>query len=166
MATSTYTLVNSTTLTTGTSSVTFSSLPAAGTYQDLILKIDGNFPSAIYPKVRLNSDSGTNYQYSEISANRFSTNPAGDKSETYTEIVTSVAYGLKLKNFSELTIFDYAMTDRNKTLLCKAMSDPNEGTGISQTSWRWRSNSAISSIYIFGGSYPTGTVFELWGIKA
>ena len=58
MATATYTLINSTTLSSSASTVTFSSIPTGG---DLAIVVETTLTGSASINFRLNNDSGSNY---------------------------------------------------------------------------------------------------------
>jgi hypothetical protein len=59
-------------------------------------------------------------------------------------------------------IFDYANTNKYKTLLCQMQNMPS---AVEVAVGNWRSNAAITSIN-FNANWATNTVYTIYGIKA
>jgi hypothetical protein len=65
-------------------------------------------------------------------------------------------------------IFDFANTNKYKTIKTIAGHDVNGGTGYALIrSGHWRSNNAITSLYIYpsAGNFAEHSHFALYGIK-
>jgi hypothetical protein len=160
MPTPTYDLIASTTVASISTSVTFSSLPASG-YRDLIVIVAGTGDGDSFIRPRFNGDSGNNY-------NRVQMRGTGSAafSETQTN-QTDMIWG-KLESNNGLVIgqiFDYATTDKHKTVLTRG-----NATGERVEAWanRWASTSAITSIEIrgTGTGIAVGTVISIYGIAS
>jgi hypothetical protein len=153
MATPTYDLLESVTLASAASSVTFSSIDQS--YGDLILTISSTGSGNTY--VRFNSDSGSNYS---------SVSMAGDGSSTSSYAATE-AFG-RLSNASRNStpsiyvgqIMDYSATDKHKSWL----SRENISTFVAAIAGRWANTSAITQIELVSGTYNSGSVISLYGI--
>ena len=160
MATPTYTAIASQTLASSASSVTFSSIP--GTYRDLILVCRNVTNGTI--AIRLNGDTSSSYTSIRMSGNG-STATSGTQSNTY----FSPAYwcdpgsGYMLK----MDIFDYAQTNKQKSLLASA---ENTGNGTERFALKWANTSAITSIVFYDASgssnLNSGGTYALYGIAA
>lgn len=166
--TGTYSLINSTTLGSAQSSVTFSSIPA--TFTDLILvssavAVSGG-PSL---RIRFNGDSGSNYSQTVLQGNGSAASSGRETS------ITSAYAGYAALNQtagstnSILHIMDYSNTTTYKTLLERS----NNAADRTEASVNlWRSTSAITSIELAAGStFPStnlssGSTFKLYGIEA
>jgi hypothetical protein len=150
------------TLGSSSSSVTFSSIPA--TYRDLVLVINGTTTVGANLRLRINSDTGANYNRAVF---------AGDGSVTYS-IAQAAINQINLDSFGffDTTIgttiaqfLDYSATDKHKTVLSRANNTTN---GVSSMVGRYASTSAITSLNTFpsAGSYATGTTFNLYAIAS
>lgn len=158
--TGTYTLINSTTLSTTAPSVTFNSI--LGTCTDLVLVMDAtattNFTNT---KIVINSDTGTNYSW---------TNLKGDGSTASSAQGTTTAnLYLGLVNTSRgiyrFIFQDYSNSTTYKTVLSAGGLAGNRieyGIGL------WRSTSAITSIQVVqpADTFASGSTFKLYGIEA
>ena len=154
MSTPTYTLIDSTTLASSASSVTFSSITQD--YRDLILV--GNFKATAFDShtgVRFNGDTGNNYH-------SVFTSDAGTGSNTGSYIQS---YGLQdtTIGLTIIQIMDYTQS-KHKSVLTRG------GTAsVGMTAGRWASTSAITSVTVFGGQgleWAAGGTFYLYGIEA
>lgn len=162
--TATYALIESQTLGSATSTFTFSSIPA--TYTDLKLVISAIANStAHHIFFRVNSDSGTNYSWTNIGGDgstagsaRVSTQPEGRF--TYAAAVRTGA-----PTQTEANFMDYSNSTTYKTVISR---NGRASDGVEATVNLWRSTSVISSIYLFttGPSFAPGTTFDLYGIEA
>lgn len=159
------------TITTTGNPITFSSIP--GTYKHLQLRIIGKSSnttySSIYWTVRLNGDSGNNYNSHSIYGN--GSTAAAMYNGTYVdqmiagEIVASGG-GMASQNSSPMIIdlLDYSNTSKNTVIRSLGGFDGN-GTGtIRFGSGLWMNTAAVTSISLFGGD--AGTLHAaLYGIK-
>ena len=158
----TYDLLDSTTLTSSASSVTFSSLDtvAAG-YRDLILVVSGtNATGDQTLRIQINGDTGSNY---------YSVRMNGSGS-TATSNALSAQDNVQLGVFGTTQavcitqIMDYSATDKHKTLLSRG---DIAASSTRATAGRWANTSAITSIYVYGSnSYNFAATFSLYGIAS
>jgi hypothetical protein len=164
-----YEPIATTTLSSTSSVITFSSIPA--TYQDLRLIVTTNHPSTNDSfGIRFNSNtSTTNYsdQYVLAKSTAVSAGKNSSSSIIYAGTINQTPYfGLYTYD-----IFAYAgstfktvlgtwSTNRNGT-----GTDPYVGTSGSIVGM-YRSTSAISTIFVMNTTFNTGTTATLYGIKA
>lgn len=161
--TSTEVAIATTTL-TGSGLVTFSSIPS--TYTDLRLvftNIGSANGQATY--LRFNSDSGTNYSYTDLYSN--GTVAGTVNNVNLTNIPISYAgTSTTIPRLYTYDIFSYAGST-NKTSLI-TVSDNNNNSGFTaRIVGLWRSTSAINSISLYlsgSGTYAAGTTATLYGI--
>lgn len=163
MATPTYDLIDSVTLASSASSVTFSSITQD--YRDLILV--GEVKGAtvgVQSTFRLNSDSGSNYSYVVMRGNGSTAISASNTSDkgviTYSGSGTPTIANLFLVSF-----FDYSVTDKHKSVLVR--SDNSSATNALAN--RWANTASITSIQIIdsgGNSFASGSTFYLYGVAA
>jgi hypothetical protein len=167
MATPTYTLIDSVTLGSGVSSVTFSSIDQ--NFGDLVLVGQiGSSGGLTRFKMRLNSDSGTNYNNvlmqatdsntigstSSADGNRFDINGG-----TYTESALTSLFTAQL--------MDYSATDKHKVALIRFNSVTGTfAEGVVAFAGRYASTSAVTAIQIYNTDYDflVGSTFFLYGI--
>jgi len=161
MPTPTYIPLQTITLGSAASSVTFASIPA--TYRDLVLVINGAMPTSggeVY--ARLNSDSGSNYSAVRMTGNGSSSSSAALTSNRLGFFYTT---GSELANVI-VSLMDYSATDKHKTTLSRGSQAA--GRGVAAWGSRWANADAVTTIAIYheGGDYPSGVTFSLYAIEA
>jgi hypothetical protein len=145
MPTPTYTLIDSVTLGSSASSVTFSSIDQ--TYGDLVLSTQANTSVLL----RVNGDSGANYSFVYMYGSSGGTGSAASTGGTLANIGTN---GLAEIN-------DYSATDKHKTIISRY----NLSTFVEARATRWESTAAITSLLLYtGSSFNAGSTFFLYGI--
>ena len=158
--TGTYTLINSTTLSTAAATVTFSSIP--GTYTDLVIVITGTVSIANNPTLQFNSDTGSNYSWTYLSGS--GTAAASGRGSSQTSILTG-GFGTSTIGNAIYHIQDYSNATTNKTVINR-----HNRSDDSVTTWvgLWRSTAAITSVILGagGGNWNSGSTFKLYGIEA
>jgi hypothetical protein len=148
------TLANST-----TTSVTFSSISSA--YKDLVIVYDGTTQSTYGNRYFLNND--------QSNANYFLVSGWGSGSSVFATNVQSPVIGYDVnstttRNIVTVEIFDYAQTDKHKTIIGRAS---NSGAGAAMQVTRWASTSAVTSVVISNAAiWNSGTTISLYGISA
>ena len=158
MPTATYDLIQSQTLGSSASTVTFSSL---GSYQDLVLIVQGTH-TAVSSSLDYLTFNGSASSY-DSATNYASAAGATANGGSYT-----TAY-LQINNVGtdpfmlHIDIFNYRSTDTQKHYISKGSSgqrsyDMNVG--------RWISTSAVTSVEVNTlSSFASGTTFNLYGIS-
>lgn len=156
--TTTYTPLATTTLTGAVASVTFSNIGSG--FRDLIFVVRGTTTANVAFYARFNGDS-TSANYPRIGmAGYGSTNAAFSGNEPGVQ----ASFGTSANSWI-LNVYDYAATDRNKTLVTRLNKDTEE---VSLIATRWASNSAITSVQFITASstFAIGTTFSLYGVIA
>jgi hypothetical protein len=165
--------IATTTLSTGTASVTFSSIPATFTHLQLrvIARTDrsNNFDAFI---IKANND-GTiaNYTYHYVYGDGSSAG-AGNENNTYAGAVVyrlpAASAAASIFGSTVTDILDYKNTNKYKTLRSIGGVDLNGSGEIYFGSNLWLSTTAISSLVIVprtGTNFVQYTQFALYGIK-
>lgn len=163
--TATYENIATTTLTTATATITFNSIAASWT--DLRLVLVGIDSAGAGVRMTYNNDTGTNYSNTQL---------YGAFSNAYSGRSTNLAYcdlsvlGLhSTPKLITVDIFSYAGST-NKTNLVTFSGDTNAAStdGVARVVNLWRSTSAITrlDLSLSSGSFDTGTIATLFGIKA
>jgi hypothetical protein len=163
MPTPTYTLIDSVTLGSSASSVTFSGISATGK-GDLILSISGTSGTSASNRYRINGLSTTIYN-SVIMQGSGSTTTSYNFSNTNSGLAAWSDIGSG-NSFSYLFQFvDYSATDKHKSVLCRWGS---AGVEVGAVAGRVATTAAVTSIEIFnspgGAYYAAGTTFHLYQI--
>lgn len=156
-----------TTTGSGTSLVTFSSIPS--TYTDLRLIVFASMTTGDTIDVNFNGTSGTSYSYTELTGN--GTTAASTRATSYSKFLIprlQVSGTGTTKFMSIFDIFSYAGIT-NKTCLITTSCDKNGSGSVERTVGLFRSTSAITSISLQTTNfynYDSGSQFTLYGIKA
>lgn len=161
MATPTYEFIDSTTLTSSASSVTFSSIPTDGTYRDLVLVIGMQTTGMQELNLRFNGDTGNNYSFvgSKGAGSTAAASSAIDQPYWIVPYNDSAVWDSIL----QIEFLDYATTDKHKTIIGRHDAGATVTRAVACT---WGSTSAINTILItaFSGTYDAGSTFALYGI--
>jgi hypothetical protein len=158
MPTPTYTLIDSVTLGSSASSVTFSSIPAGG---DLVVVADFNTTTSngdVFLKFN-NSSSGYNYVSMEgdgSATQSYSFSNLSNFSFTYSNTTSGA------KSSFIVNLLDYSATNKHKSMLAR-WNDPNAEAGAYAI--RWASNAAINRLDVTtNSSFAAGSTFFLYNI--
>jgi len=158
----TYEPIATTTLGSSASSVTFSSI--ASTYTDLILVTQHTCATGSNNQLAIRPNSDSSYLYSRTFLSGDGSSASSARYDGEQAIFPSyVGNNTDLTNTTN-HFFNYSNTSYYKTILSRtnAANYPREQVNL------WRSTAAISSLYIYpySGTFATGSIFTLYGIKA
>jgi hypothetical protein len=164
----TYEPIETKTLASAVSSVTFTAIPS--TYTDLILVANGEVATAANMYLQLGSgsiDTGSNYSDTRLIAEGVGS-PASNRASNATYIRLD-GYAFWRTTYTAMNIIqvqNYANTVNNKTVLVRS---GNATGGVDAIVGLWRSALAINQIKfgtIGGANMSIGSTFTLYGIKA
>jgi TPP-dependent trihydroxycyclohexane-1,2-dione (THcHDO) dehydratase len=157
----TYEPIATTTLSAGTATVTFSSIPQ--TYTDLIVVLNGRTDNDENIRLQFNSDTTNNYSVIALYGNG-STVTSNFQSNVASIGVGGVSSGSDEQGTVIIQIFNYSNTTTNKTVLSRA----NNSTYVQLRVGMRRSTQAISAITLTADAitFLSGATFTLYGIKA
>ena len=170
-----YEAIQTYTLTTGQSDVTFSSIPS--TYKHLQVRgIIMNAVSNDNLAIRLGNgsiDTGSNYASHQLQGNGSSASAAASSSQTAAYLSGLVIASSSYPYAFIYDVLDYASTNKNKTIRGLSGQDGNgSGTAtdwrITMTSGLWMNSSqAVNTlrIYLPAGNVGQYSSFALYGIK-
>jgi hypothetical protein len=163
MPTPTYVRMATVSLSGATSSLTFSSIPA--TYRDLIVVFLGAGSTDLEGRIRLNSDTGSNYNYVRMSGSgsaATSTSATSQTSGFVSAIAKATTTGALQLN---INIMDYSATDKHTTIISRADQAAN---GTEAFANRWANTAAVTSVQILTstGNFAAGSTFSLYGVIA
>ena len=159
MPTATYIPLQTITLSSPATSITFSNLPSTG-FRDLVLVVEGTYSSSLFDTaITFNNDGGNNYSY--VSINAFIGGPSsGAATISYAPLSYNTGSG---RTLAIAHIFDYSVTDKSKAMLFK--SNNAGAPGGSTIAARWNSTAAISTMRLaWANQYLAGSTFSLYGI--
>ena len=159
----TYEPIQTTSITTNQTGITFSSIPA--TYTDLILIIQViTQTDDASLNLRFNGDTGTNYSHRSLYGE--GTSPGTTSQQSAAQIRIFGEYwgtSTTIPTMVKVHIFNYAGST-NKTILSEASGDKNGGGEVGRFVGLWRNTGAINSITI-NNSVANLTTMTLYGIK-
>ena len=159
-AAATYVPITTQTLGSAASTITFSSIPQ--TYTDLRLVFWTLGSAGADCMLNLNSDTGTNYSFTEVLGSGSGVNSYRFSSKTFMYIDY---YGYDTTNplFSSVDFLNYSNTTTYKSILVTG-GDTRVGLNVGL----WRSTSAISTILLTssGANFAAGATATLYGILA
>lgn len=160
MTTPTYIALQTITLGSSTSSVTFSSIPAI--YRDLICVVGGQAASDGSLIARFNGDSAAHYSYMRIEGNGSSKNASFAPNLTFA-VVGRMSGSVPSTNIFQ--IMDYSSTDKHKMVVGRGSAADDFVRAVVS---RWPSTASITSIEVYkdGANLNSGTVLSLYGIEA
>jgi hypothetical protein len=157
---------------TSPTSVTFSSIPS--TYKHLQLRVVSRWNAggaSNLVQVRFNGDTASNYYYHDLTANGSNLTSGQSNLATFMQTGDAPSSGVVADAFGVqiIDLLDYSNTNKNKTLR-SAFGQHNASQAHSGIrSGIWFSNSAITSITVFGNQggsfFVSGSRLSLYGIK-
>jgi len=159
-------LLETTTLTSTATSVTFSGLGAYSDYKHL--QIRAVVRNTTEPYLRFNGDSGSNYKDHTLRGIGTSVQSTSLGSGTSIPISMNDSGGGSNQRYGAgvIDILDFSNSSKNTTT--RALTgkvDPDVYPAISLQSGAWFNTSAITSIVFGGGTFQAGSRFSLYGIK-
>jgi hypothetical protein len=157
----TYESIATTTVGSGISNVTFSSI--SGSFTDLILILSITAPGTAY--IQVNGDTASNYSVTLLNGDGSSANSSRGSNQSFMYIAPLAGSGASPA--PSITHFmNYSNTTTNKTVLTRS----GEAGGSTRAYVNlWRSTAAINSIKVYlsgGGNFDSGSTFTLYGVKA
>lgn len=160
----TYDPIQSTTLTTAASDVTFSSIPS--TFTDLIIVLRAiQTTGATSGTMQFNGDTGNNYSNTFIEGNGSAASSNRNTDTPFSFLFYNNNAATDGLSVSISHIMNYSNTTTNKPNITRF---GNSGTLVGAYVSTWRNTSAINSIRIVSGgqNFQSGSTFTLYGIKA
>jgi len=162
-------LLETTTLTSSASSVTFSGLDSFSDYKHLqiryVIRSDWGTTSS-QNNITFNSDTGSNYAYHLLIGSGSSVSSLGytSRSFIYGGIGTGANSATGAFGTGVIDILDFSAT-KNTTV--RTLNGANDINRIGLDSGLWINTSAVTSATVTSnqGSYITGSRFSLYGVK-
>jgi hypothetical protein len=168
-----YDLLESTTLSSGASSVTFSGLSAYSDYKHLqiraVTQINKTTDTIENVFVRLNGDTGSNYARHGITGSGSSAGTTAGTNLTFMIAINSTISQFN-SDYSAPLVMDFLdFSSTSKTTTMRALGGANAGneSQIGLYSGLWNNTAAVTSIeaYTSGYSFNSGSRFSLIGIR-
>ena len=166
MATPTYDLIETVTLTTS-GSVVFTGI--TGDYRDLVLVCEFVAPStwAVPSKIVINSDTGSNYSRTYMYGSNTNYNAGTQTGNTSMLLYVLSAAQENQRQLVTFEIMDYSNTSKHKSAIMRAGNAYRTATDFAVM--KWANTSAITSLEVGGTvSQPAaaGSTFSLFGVVA
>lgn len=168
----TYEPINTTTISSSVTNITFSSIP--GTYTDLVLVASvfgSRAANADSLAIRFNNDSGSSYSYTYI-IGESSAGAASARASNQTNIWVGnfTSNSVAQPGVIIVQVQNYSNTTTNKTILSRQNAIAGGTYNITGANvGLWRSTAAINSVTVrseTGSNFSSGSTFTLYGIKA
>jgi hypothetical protein len=165
-----YESIQTVTVGTATSTMTFTSIPSTYTHLQIRGMLNGT-AAGTYNNVRMgfNADSGANYSSHLIYGDGASAGAQAETSGTrmYGQILISQASTSSYVGVGVIDILDYANTNKYKTVRSLNGIDLAGSGQIELSSGNWRNTNAITSIEFVtaSGNFNVGSTLALYGIK-
>jgi hypothetical protein len=164
----TYEPIATQTVGSSVASITFSSIPS--TYTDLVLVCSGGHVSAGDTMfLRFNSDSGSNYSFTELWGNGSTPSSSRGSNQSSAFLSNNLGGGTSAGQSYIANIMNYSNTTTNKTMITRANQPDNTYPGVSAIISMWRNTAAINTISVGrtgAGDLLAGSVITIYGIKA
>lgn len=150
------------TLGSSASGITFSSI--SGDYRDLVIiaTYANTIANSDYIGVKINSDTGSNYNAVTMSGSGSSTNSSTYNNSSLGWLTVQGGFEGNL----QVNFFDYAATNKNKVWISR---NNTPAYGVETVGGQWNSTSAITSLNLYsinGWSFTAGSTFALYGVSA
>ena len=167
MPTGTFETIATTSLSSSSSAIDFNTIPSS--YTNLVIVIVPIGSTQNFLQIQFNGDTGSNYSRQVLSGNGSSNASDQRSSRTAIELDYNEQISTGANYTSEINIFDYANTTTYKNVVAKPNSSAfNSGSyGFGWSCGTWRNTNAITSIKLTAntGSFSSGTVATLYGLK-
>lgn len=168
MPSPTYTLIQSTTLSTNAATVTFSSIPT--TFSDLVFRITGRstVPSGTYDTGYLyNGTAFSSTKIQGINTTISSSRTTGTDAQGGGIWVPNATTAANIFGSTEVYWPNYQSTVSQPVYIYSVAEQNATNAPILLTALLWQSTSALSSVLVFAGagSFVAGSTLSLYGIK-
>lgn len=163
MPTPTYTPLANITLGSAAASIVFGSIP--NTYRDLVIVFVGAGSAQLAGRLRLNGDSGQNYQFQRMSGSGSSAGGSSNVNQVWAFVSNTALAQTTTSLQMNINIMDYSATDKHKTVISRA---DNAANGTEAFVNRWGNTAAVTSVTILTstGNWAAGTTAAIYGIVA
>jgi hypothetical protein len=159
----TYEKIATSTLGSSQPDITFSSI--SGSYTDLVIVCNAKGTAAESVRMQFNSDTGTNYSSTQLSANT----GAGTVNSARFSSVNDIRIGYYQNGLSTtdflpciIQIQNYSNSTTHKTALGRSAQQSVATVGL------WRNTNAITAVKLYpaAGNFTSGSIFTIYGIAA
>lgn len=148
------------------STLSFSSIPSG--FKHLQIRGMGNDLTGNTPRLRINSDSGTNYAFHRLYGDGATAAASGSATQSFINLGVQIGTTSNQMWVVVFDILDYGSTSKYKTVRSFSGMDNNGSGQVAIYSGLWQSTSAITALEIYdsgGTNFTSNTTFALYGIK-
>lgn len=161
MTTPTYDLINSTTLSSLTNTVTFTSIDQS--YRDFVLMVSGNSTDTSFLLRFNNRSGGSDYAWAVMVG--FNSSTSGDRNSGTSSIEVGIPQSTTLKTVSIFQVLDYSLTDKHKNVLSSEGFISGSQVQTRRRASRFKYTEAITRVDLIAiGNFNVGTTVQLYGI--
>jgi hypothetical protein len=164
-----YESIGTITLSSATTVVSFVSLPQTYKHLQVRLLTKANLATNYFSAVmRLNSDSGSNYSYHQMSGNGASTSSSGSYPQASVFFNTAGSNNASVFCANVIDILDYTNTNKYKTVRVFGGLDTNGAGTVGMSSSVWSNTAAVTGLLFSSDGYGDWlqySLFALYGIK-
>jgi len=168
-----YDLLETTVLTSTTSSVSFTGLGSYTDYKHLQLRIVARSDRASFNddpiKMFFNADTGANYAWHRLLGDGSTVTSSAATSISSIQIISVPAATSATDSFGASVIDILDFSDSSKNTTSRALTGMTDGTYINLSSGLYNNTSAVTSIRLettTANNYVAGSRFSLYGIRA
>jgi len=151
----------------GSSTISFTSIPA--TYTHLQIRAIARYSTGTETgvKMRINSDTGSNYAYHELYGTGTGAGAAAGTTQTAISDVMYINATSNVFGGAVIDILDYANTNKYKTIRSLNGADVNGSGYITFMSGLWQNTAAITNIelYVAANNMTQYSSFALYGVN-
>lgn len=168
MPVATYEPIETVTLGSTQSEVTFSTI--SSDYAHLVIHAQPIGSTPNYTGIRFNGDSGNNYSRIVVSINGLTSGTDIRSNRSMLELDYFETIGTSIQYGTIIDICGANSTAFYKSAIARPFADGSGGSsgGAAFATGTWRNTAAISSVTVVpsSGSWASGSIFTLFGIKA
>ena len=162
-----YESIQTVTLGANASTISFTSIPSTYTHLQIRAIARWSTGTEAGVKMRLNSDTGSNYAYHEVYGTGSGAGAAAGTTQTSISDVIYIRSGTSIFGAAVMDILDYANTNKYKTIRSLNGSDANGAGYMNFVSGLWQNTAAVTNIELFvaTNNMTQYSSFALYGIK-
>ena len=167
-STNSYESIQTVSLGANQTTITLSSIPSTYTH----LQVRALFRTSIGTnnwdlRIRMNSDTGSNYTHHSIRGDGSSANAEGNASQVYMWINRAAPSDANIFGVAVIDILDYTNTNKYTTMRALSGQDRNGAGQITLNSGLWMNTAAVNTLTftLASGDFTQYSQFALYGIK-
>lgn len=163
-----YDLLETTTLTSSASSVSFTGLNAYSDYKHLQIRAVVQNATDVPFYLQINGDTGSNYAWHRLRATGSSVSSLNGSNQPRIDFgpATVTSFNSSAYNATIIDLLDYSSSSKNSTV--RFMNGYISSSGEKQLNFGsglWNNTSAVTSLLFYGNTFVSGTRFSLYGVR-